>query len=86
MKKLILLVFLLSACSGINVTAKNDTTLCPAPKKPKYQQLDNATHIGGDKNIIFLMNDLNMMKLYMEQMNATIWCYEQQVPKKEEKK
>ena len=85
MKKLLLIMLLgLQGCVGINTTT--NTTLCPAPKKPKYQQLDNATHIGGDKNIIFLMNDLNMMKLYMEQMNATIWCYEQQVPKKEEKK
>ena len=85
MKKfaLILLVFLFG-CNGVNVSSQ--TTYCPAPKKPNYQMLDNATHIGSEKNIIFLMNDLNMLKLYMESQNNTIQCYESQVPKKDEKK
>ena len=85
MKKLLLIMLLgLQGCVGINTTA--NTTYCPAPKKPVYQQLDNATHIASDKNMLMLMNDLNMMKLYMEQQNNTIQCYEAQVLKKEEKK
>ena len=80
MKRLLALtmILVLFGCGPI-VKTRNDILECPAPTKPNYQMLDNATHLGGDKNIIFLMNDLNMMRLYMQQQNATINCYERQI-------
>ena len=86
MKRVIALavLFVLTAC-GPNVKTRNDILLCPAPSKPKYQLLDNATHLGSEKNIIFLMNDLNMMKLYMDNQNSTIECYIRQVQQQEKK-
>ena len=87
MKRLICALTLLVVLFGCGSTVKtrNDILDCPAPDKPKYQQLDNATHIGSDKNLIFLMNDLNMMKLYTQQQNATIECFKRQVIQQEKK-
>lgn len=85
MKKLLLILLLgCYSCSGYKVTTS--TTYCNVPKAPLYTKLDNATHIGSDKNLIFLMTDLNMMVLYNEQLKNTISCYEQQIEKKDDKK
>lgn len=78
----ICMFFLLVSCGpSFNIKPQVNIIECPAPEAPKYQQLDNSTHIASDKNLLILMNDLNIQKTYIKLQNSTIECYKRQLPK-----
>jgi hypothetical protein len=54
---------------------------CQRPNPMRLARLDNATHIGGATNVEILMRDFNDLELFINQMNATIGCYERQAKK-----
>ena len=79
----LLILFLLSGCAGTTeISVVQNITKCPAPTKPSLISLDNATHVASEKNVAVLMNNLNSMKTYGDQLNATITCYESQLKDK----
>lgn len=48
---------------------------CPEPDPPVLKNMDNSTHIGSKKNLVILLDNLNDLNLYLEQLENTIDCY-----------
>lgn len=54
---------------------------CNKPNKPVYHKLDSTKHIGEAGNVNVLLDNINLMNIYIRELELTISCYEMQVNK-----
>jgi len=52
---------------------------CPAPDVPNYVDLENKSHIGSKENLDTLINNMLKDKHYINSLENTIKCYENQI-------
>ena len=52
---------------------------CPKPQKPKYEKLDENKPLTSPDNLNRLLNNLVEMKSYLNSLEFTVKCYEDQL-------
>lgn len=64
-------------CS-IDVDINNLYTECPVPSKPLFKNMSTQYHIGGQKNLDILINNLYQSMEYNERLINSLKCYQNQ--------
>ncbi len=77
---LIVLMICFSGCSSkpIVIHSMNHYVKCERPNKPIYKKLDSNFHVGESVNVNRLLDNIVVMKTYIEGLEIALDCYEMQ--------
>lgn len=83
---IVCLSLLLSSCCkwckkedcSIDVDVTNSYTECPVPPKPLFKNLSTQYHVGSQRNLDILTNNLYQSMEYNERLINTLECYKTQ--------